>query len=57
MIILLAFTPSGQHALGGHGGLYPHWLLPSYDPDRWLLQMVLVATLLVTLLVAAWSAR
>lgn len=52
VVLLLALTPIAD-ALGGHlAGLYPHWLLPSYDPAKaGFSKTVLVATLLVTLLV------
>src|SRR5215831_3418588 len=48
LAVAAAFTPVGN-AIGGFAGIYPHWLLPSYNSSAGFSKAVLVSTLLATL--------
>ena len=49
LIILAALTPVGNAIGGWLRGVYPHWLLPSYNSTAGFSKVVLVPTLLATL--------
>ena len=51
VIIAVAFTPVGNTAGGWLSGVYPHWLLPSYNSTAGFSRWVLVPTLLATLVI------
>ena len=51
LLILVALQPLSDTLAGWCSGLYPHWLLPSYDSTTGFSTPVLVATLLVSLVV------
>jgi hypothetical protein len=49
LLIAVAWTPVGNTLGGRLTGIYPHWLLPSYNSTAGFSKPVLVATLLVSL--------
>ena len=49
LVVAAAYTPIGNAIGGGLAGIYPHWLLPSYNATAGFPKAVLVATLLATL--------
>jgi len=49
LAIAAALTPAGNTASGWLAGIYPHWLLPSYNSTAGFPKLVLVPTLLATL--------
>src|SRR5262252_4396067 len=49
LAIAAAYTPVRNALGGGLAGIYPHWLLPSYNATAGFPKVVLVATLLATL--------
>jgi hypothetical protein len=51
LALAIAWTPAGDALGSGLAGLYPRWLLPSYDATAGFSTPVLVATLLVSLAV------
>jgi threonine/homoserine/homoserine lactone efflux protein len=48
LAIAAALNPAGNTASGWLAGIYPHWLLPSYNSTTGYSQLVLVPTLLAT---------
>ena len=51
VIIAVALTPVGNTAGGWLSGVYPHWLLPSYNSTAGFSRWILVPTLLATLVI------
>jgi len=51
VIIAVALTPVGNTAGGWLSGVYPHWMLPSYNSTAGFSSWVLVPTLLATLVI------
>ena len=51
MAVAAALTPAGNTASGWLAGVYPHWLLPSYNSTAGFPKAVLIPTLLVTLVI------
>src|SRR5262249_59625136 len=49
LVIAAAYAPVRNALGGGLAGIYPHWLLPSYNATAGFPKAVLVATLLATL--------
>ena len=51
VVIAVVLTPVGNTAGGWLNGVYPHWLLPSYNSTAGFSRWVLVPTLLATLVI------